>query len=306
MSKFLKIMAVLGALAVVAFVFMLFAVIGAVTQMAEGGSLIKEKRPHLTVLSIEGPIMGSGTWLESIQRIAADEACKGVLLRIDSPGGAVGASQEVLTAIQALKKKGLPVVVSQGNVAASGGYYISLAGDRIFANPGTLTGSIGVIMQFPEAEALLDKVGIDVYTVKSGDLKDVGNFARKPTPRDLEYLRGVIGDVYEQFLADILANRKVTRDALLKIADGRVITGREALAQGLVDTLGGFQEAKAWLAAKAGLEGEPVLVREPPEKSWVENLLESRFPSIPGGGALSKAAENLLPLGREGVYFLWK
>lgn len=306
MSKFLKIMAVLGALAVVAFVFMLFAVIGAVTQMAEGGSLIKEKRPHLTVLSIEGPIMGSGTWLESIQRIAADEACKGVLLRIDSPGGAVGASQEVLTAIQALKKKGLPVVVSQGNVAASGGYYISLAGDRIFANPGTLTGSIGVIMQFPEAEALLDKVGIDVYTVKSGDLKDVGNFARKPTPRDLEYLRGVIGDVYEQFLADILANRKVTRDALLKIADGRVITGREALAQGLVDTLGGFQEAKAWLAAKAGLEGEPVLVREPPEKSWVENLLEGRFPSIPGGGALSKAAENLLPLGREGVYFLWK
>lgn len=156
-------------------------------------------------------------------------------------------------------------------------------------------------MQFPEAGGLLDKVGIDVYTVKSGELKDVGNFARKPTPKDLEYLRGVIGDVYEQFLADILANRKVEREALVKIADGRILTGKEALANGLVDTLGGFHEAQDWLAHKAGLGKDPVTVREPPERTWVENLLESRFQ-----GVLSRTAESLLPLGRGGAYFLWK
>jgi protease IV len=301
MSKFMKTMAVLAAVALVGFLFLMFAVVGAFTSLAEGGSLVREKRDHLTVLHVDGPIMASDAWLESIHRIAEDKACKGVLVRVDSPGGAVGASQEILSALKGLKAKGLPVVVSQGNLAASGGYYVSLAGDRIFANPGTLTGSIGVIMQFPEARALLDKIGVDMYTVKSGDLKDVGNFARKPTPAELAYLRAVVDDVYGQFLDDIVANRKVDRDSLLKVADGRVLTGREALAHGLVDTLGGFREAKAWLAAKAGLTGEPVTVREPPEKGWVENLLESRF-----GGGLTRAAEGLLPLGRQGVYFLWK
>lgn len=303
MSKFMKTMAVLGAIALIAGIFLLLAIAGAVSALADrgGGSILKEKRPHITVLHVEGPIMSSDTYLESIHRIAQDAACKGVLVRIDSPGGAVGASQEILSALKGLKSRNLPVVVSQGNVAASGGYYVSLAGDRIFANAGTLTGSIGVIMQFPEARALLDKVGIDVYTVKSGTLKDVGNFARKPTSEDLEYLRSVIGDVYGQFLADILANRKVERDSLVRIADGRILTGREAKAHGLVDTLGGFQEAKTYLAKVAGITGEPVLVREPPERTWIENLLESRFP-----GSLSRVAENLLPLGGQGVYFLWK
>ncbi len=301
MSKFLKTMAVLAAAAAVGFIFLLVAIVGALSQMGQGGGLSREKRPHLTVLHVEGPIMASDALLESIRRISADKACKGLLVRVDSPGGAVGASQEVLSALLSLRAKGLPVAVSQGNLAASGGYYISLAGERIFANAGTLTGSIGVIMQFPEAGGLLDKVGIDVYTVKSGELKDVGNFARKPTPRDLEYLRGVIGDVYEQFLADILANRKVEREELVKIADGRILTGKEALANGLVDTLGGFHEAQDWLAQKAGLGKDPVMVREPPERSWVENLLESRFQ-----GVLSRTAESLLPLGRGGAYFLWK
>lgn len=301
MSKFMKTMTVLAIVAVIGFLFLMFAVVGAFSSLAEGGGLVKEKRDHLTVLHIDGPIMASDAWLESIHRIAGDKACKGLLVRVDSPGGAVGASQEILSALKGLKAGGLPVAVSQGNLAASGGYYVSLAGDRIFANPGTLTGSIGVIMQFPEARGLLDKIGVDMYTVKSGDLKDVGNFARKPTDWELAYLRSVIDDVYGQFLDDIVANRKVDRDSLLKVADGRILTGREALAHGLVDTLGGFREAKAWLAAKAGLAGEPVTVREPPEKGWVENLLESRF-----GGRLSRAAESLLPLGREGIYFLWK
>ena len=301
MSKFSKTMAVLAVLTVLLGLFVVLAVVGVVAQIAEGGSVLKEKRPHLTVLKIEGPIMGAETYLESIHRIGRDENCKGVLVRVESPGGAVGASQEILSALEGLKAKGLPLVVSQGNVAASGGYYVSLAGERIFANPGTLTGSIGVIMQFPEAKELLEKVGIDVYTVKSGDLKDVGNFARKPTQEDLKYLRTVIDDVYGQFVDDILANRPVERDSLMKVADGRILTGQDALAYGLVDTLGGFRDAQDYLAGKAGLAGDVVLVREPPEKTWVENLLESRSP-----GSLAQVAKDLLPLRREGAYYLWK
>lgn len=301
MSKFLKTMAILSVVAGILVILLLLAVVGVIGDLAEGGSVFKEKRPHITVLHVEGPIMASDTYLESIRRVQKDAACKGLLVRVDSPGGAVGASQEILSALKSLKVRGLPVVVSQGNLAASGGYYVSLAGDRIFANAGTLTGSIGVIMQFPEARGLLDKVGVDVYTVKSGELKDVGNFARKPTPADLKYLRDVVGDVHEQFLADILASRKLERDSLLPIADGRVLTGREALEHGLVDTLGGFHEAFAYLADKAGLGKDPLSVREPPEHSWMENLLESSLP-----GSLGRAARNLLPLSHEGVYFLWK
>lgn len=301
MSKFSKTMAVLAALTVLFGLFVVLAVAGVVAQLAEGGNVLKEKRPHLTVLRIEGPIMGSETYLESIHRIGRDAQCKGVLVRVESPGGAVGASQEILSALKGLREKGLPVVVSQGNVAASGGYYVSLAGERIFANAGTLTGSIGVIMQFPEAKELLEKVGIDVYTVKSGDLKDAGNFSRKPTPEELRYLRTVVQDVYGQFIDDILANRKVERDSLMKVADGRILTGRDALAYGLVDTLGGFRDARDYLAGKAGLEGDVILVREPPERTWLENLLESR-----GQGSLTRAAKEILPLRREGAYFLWR
>src|SRR5688500_3471070 len=143
MSKFMKTMTVLAIVAVIGFLFLMLAVVGAFTSLAEGGGLVREKRDHLTVLHIDGPIMASDTWLESIHRIAEDKACKGLLVRVDSPGGAVGASQEILSALKGLKEQragGLPVVVSQGNLAASGGYYVSLAGDRIFANPGTLTG----------------------------------------------------------------------------------------------------------------------------------------------------------------------
>src|SRR3954467_11289878 len=150
MSRFGKTMAVLGVVCLIAFFLFLGSVFSLFGKLADGGSLAKEKRAHITVLKIEGPIMSSETYMESIRRISEDENCKGLLLRIDSPGGAVGASQEIYSAVKTLKAKGLPVVVSQGNLAASGGYYISLAGDKIFSNGGTLTGSIGVILQFPE------------------------------------------------------------------------------------------------------------------------------------------------------------
>lgn len=304
MSRFAKVMAALSVLAVISFFFFMGSVASIFAHMADGAVGLNEKRPHLTELRLEGAIIESDRYLESIRRISEDKQCKGVLLRIDSPGGAVGASQEIYSAIKALKSKGLPIVVSQGNLAASGGYYVSLAGDRIFSNPGTLTGSIGVILQFPEAEKLMDKLGVKMNTVKSGSLKDVGNFSRPPTPEEIKYLQSVIDNTYGQFVDDILANRKITRSELLKIADGRIMTGKQAREYGLVDTLGGYREAEAYLAGVAKLEGEPVIVQEPPTKTWFENMMDSQSSS--DLGSLARAAQDWLPSVRQGTFFLWK
>jgi protease-4 len=303
MSRFAKILAVLSLIAFISVFFFLGSLFSLFGRLA-GGDGPKESRAHLTVLRIEGPILGSDTYLESIRRIAEDKACKGVLVRIDSPGGAVGASQEIHMALLGLKAKGLPVVVSQGNLAASGGYYISLAGDRIFSNPGTLTGSIGVILQFPEAERLLDKVGVKLNTVKSGALKDVGNFARSPTPEEMRYLQSVIDNTYGQFIDDVLKSRKIKRDELLRIADGRVMTGQQAYGYGLVDTLGGYREAERYLASVAKLEGEPVIVKEPPPHSRLEDLFGAKGEQSLGG--LLQTARDWLPEPRVGTYFLWR
>ena len=303
MSRFLKFMAVSAVLAIAAGLFFLGSMAGLFSRLSGNGVSLKEDRPHITVLKVEGPIFSSDQYMESIQRIAKDKSCKGLLLRVDSPGGAVGASQEILSALKSLKSGKLPIVVSQGNLAASGGYYVSLAGDRIFSNAGTLTGSIGVIIQFPEAVKLMDKVGVELVTVKSGALKDIGNFSRRSSPEEIRFLQSVIDNTYGQFLDDILSSRKMKREDLLKIADGRVLTGSQALDHGLVDTLGGYQEAKAYLAGLAGLEGEPIMVKEPPEKSWIVNMMESRYAGPQG--LLSQAAA-LLPLNREGMFFLWR
>jgi protease IV len=303
MSRFAKILVVLSLLGVIGFLFFfgsLFSLFGRIS----GGDGPKESRDHLTVLRIEGAIMSPDAYLESIRRIAEDKACKGLLVRIDSPGGAVGASQEIHTALQGLKAKGLPLVVSQGNLAASGGYYISLAGDRIFSNPGTLTGSIGVILQFPQADKLLDKVGVKLNTVKSGMLKDAGNFSRAPTAEEMRYLQSVIDNTYGQFIGDILKSRKIPKADLLRIADGRVMTGLQALGYGLVDTLGGYREAEKYLAGLAKLEGEPVLVKEPPERSRLEDFLGSKGQE--SLGPLLQTARGWLPEPRVGTYFLWR
>ena len=303
MSRFAKIMVALSLLAVIGFLFFFGSLFSLVGHFSDG-EIAKEARDHLTVLKIEGAIMSPDAYLESIRRIAEDKACKGLLLRVDSPGGAVGASQEIHTALLALKAKGLPLVVSQGNLAASGGYYVSLAGDRIFSNPGTLTGSIGVILQFPQADKLLDKVGVKLNTVKSGSLKDAGNFARPPTGDELRYLQGVIDNTYGQFIGDILKSRKIQKAELLRIADGRVMTGLQALGYGLVDTLGGYREAEAYLASLAKLEGEPVVVKEPPERSRLENFLGSKGQE--SLGSLLQTAGGWLPEPRVGTYFLWR
>ncbi|HLU69699.1 MAG TPA: signal peptide peptidase SppA [Fibrobacteria bacterium] len=291
-----RVMAVLLVLGAVFFFLMVSSIAGMLGRFATP----LPSGPYLLQLDITGPIYESETILSILRSVRDDEECKGVLVRVESPGGAVGSSQEIHASLNALRRDGMPLAVSLGNVAASGGYYVALAGERIFANPGTVTGSIGVIFQFPEVERLLDKAGVSLQTVKSGDLKDIGNPARKATPDEMTYLQTVIDDTYEQFLADVSAGRGLEVDSVRAHADGRIFTGRQALAAGLVDTLGGLDEARSWLITRAGVAEDIRWTREPRPRSRLEELL---YPEA--GESLAGLLNGLRRRMNPGTFFLW-
>lgn len=222
---------------------------------------------------IEDEIGSSLGVLEEIRKLREDGA-KGVILRVDSPGGSVAASQEIFEAVKDLRRDSIPVVVSMGNLAASGGLYCSLSAEKIFANPGTITGSIGVISQFPEAAELLKKLGIGMTTIKSGANKDLGNPFRKADSGQIKVMQAVIMDAYEQFVQAILDNRpKVKESELRPMADGRVMTGAMAHDLGIVDTLGTYDDAVAWIKSRAGLNSDAEVREARPPKPFLEGLL---------------------------------
>ncbi len=214
---------------------------------------------HLLVLELKGMIasggdesafakVGTAGWLNrQLRRAKKDNHVKGVLLRINSPGGTVATSQEIQQSVVAFRKAGKPIVVSMIDVAASGGYYVACAADKIVALPGTITGSIGVIMNLYNLEGAEHKLGIESNVVKSGKFKDIGSFSRPMTAEERELLQGIIADTYDQFVTAVSEGRHMDVAAVKKVADGRIISGRQALAAGLVDQLGGYEEAVASL-----------------------------------------------------------
>jgi len=183
-----------------------------------------------------------------------------IILRINSPGGAVGPTQEIYQEILKQRREGMVVVASMGSVAASGGYYIAVAADRIVANPGTITGSIGVIMAFPNVKKLMDKLGVSAEVVKSGKFKDTGSPLKELSQEERKYLQGVIDDVYQQFLEAVARGRNKDRNELKKIANGRIFSGRQAMKLGLVDQLGNLDDAIDQAAKLAKIEGEPKVI----------------------------------------------
>ena len=191
---------------------------------------------------------------------ADNSSIKAVVLHVNSPGGGVAISQEVYDAILRLRNE-KPVVTAMASVAASGGYLIACAADRIVANPGTLTGSIGVIMQYYTYYDLFDKVGLGTATIKSGELKDVGDPTRPMTKQEEMMLRSVVMDSYEQFVEVVANGRQMEKENVYPLADGSIFTGLQALNLGLVDTLGGLKEAVDLAADLAELDGEPQVVR---------------------------------------------
>lgn len=226
---------------------------------------------QIGVIEIRGPIMESKKMVEDLRRFAKEDNIKAIVVRIDSPGGAVAPSQEMFQAVQrAAEEK--PLVVSMGSTAASGGYYIAIGAPHIFANPGTVTGSIGVISQVFGVKGLLDTIDVQVHTLKTGPYKDTGSPFREFNEQDRRYFDGLIGDMYEQFVEDIAGAREMKVAEVRKVADGRVFSGRQAQKLKLVDELGSMRDAIEWVKKEADIEDDETLIY-PPEKN--KGLLSS-------------------------------
>ena len=243
------------------------------------------------VVEIEGIIVDGTAAVRELREHAENPSIKAVVLRVNSPGGVVAPTQEIFAAIQRARKAGKPVVATLGAVAASGGYYVATAADRIYANPGTLTGSIGVVMQMANIEGLLKKVGVEYVVVKAGSYKDVGNFARTMSPEERKMLQALLDDVYSQFVDAVAEGRGLERNEVLAFAEGRIYSGQQALALKMVDEMGGFEDAVEAAGKLANITGRPKLVY-PRKRFSFKDLLENRL-GLPGAGPLLPALSGI-------------
>ncbi len=256
-------------------------------------------RGKIGVVEIFGPIMQSDDVVAQIQKFAEDGSIKAIILRIDSPGGAVAPSQEIYDAVVKARRS-KKVVASMATLAASGGYYIAIGADKVFANPGTITGSIGVIMGFVDLRDLMKKVGVEANVVKSGEFKDIGANDRPFTAADRKVLQGVIDDVYAQFVSAVAKGRGMSEEKVKTLADGRIYSGHQAKELGLVDKLGGFDDAVDYTAKLVGIKGKPVLVKEKPKFGFIREIL---------GEKLSNNFDwfaNEATIHKPGIYYLWR
>ncbi len=240
-----------------------------------GPDLDMSGEDRVALVRVEGVILDAQQTVGDLKKYAESPTVKAIVLRIDSPGGGVVPSQEIYDAVKRIRSKNnKAVVASMGTVAASGGYYIAAATDKIMANPGTLTGSIGVIMELANFEGLLKKIGVESVVVKSGEHKDIGSPFRKMKEDDRLILQAVMDDVHSQFIEAVAEGRSLDVREVRTLADGRVFTGRQAKAVKLVDELGDLEDAVKLAAEMGGIEGEPKVV-EPRRRFSVRELLES-------------------------------
>lgn len=265
---------ILGVLAVlmVGFIALLFSII------KSGGNRTEEvtigSGGKIAVVELKGSITSSDEIVRQVKKYRENGSIKAILLRVDSPGGGVVASQEMYEEVRKTRDGGKPVVISMGSLAASGGYYVACGGSRLVANKGTLTGSIGVIAEFLQLQDALDKLGIGVKTIKSGKLKDSGSSTRRMTEEDQKYFQGLMDDVHRQFIHVVETERDISHEDAIALADGRVFTGEQAVLNGLVDTLGTYEDAVMITAELVGIEGEPAIVKERKRRSVFDSLFD--------------------------------
>jgi protease-4 len=243
----------------------------AVMSLAKNTNLPGSKA--IAIIEVEGPIYDSKPIVRQLKTYGKNPVIKGILLRIDSPGGGVAASQEIYSEVKTVKSKGKKIVVSMGAICASGGYYIACPADIIVANPGTLTGSIGVIMEFPIIDELMKKLGIRFEVIKSKEHKDIGSPFRPLTAKERELLNEMTLDIYDQFIDAVVENRKISPEKILPIADGRIFSGRQAQAYGLIDSLGTYEDAIKIIANFCNIKGEPQIIKERPRFAFFKYLL---------------------------------
>ena len=272
-----------GVLLVIAFLSVPIALALSRQDGVRGGGRIGA--PSVAIIELTGTIadasgdsgssrLGIRPILEHLARAREDRRISAVVLRVNSGGGSAAASQEIHRAILKVREAGKPVVISMGDVAASGAYYVSTAADRILANPATITGSIGVYFRYLDASGLADRYGVEFVTVKTGPHKDVGNPTQPLTDEQRAVLQSLVDNTLEQFIAAVVAGRGLSDEDVRQIADGRILTGEQAKNLGLVDDFGGLEDA-IWLAAElAGIEGEPNVIRLRNPVPWYARYLD--------------------------------
>ena len=255
-------------------IIILIVVIAVVFFLLIGRTLVQSASigDKVAVIDITGAISRTQTVIDQIHQYRDDQAVKAIVLRINSPGGSVAPVQEIHSELKKLEK---PIVASMGSTAASGGYYIAVIADEILANPGTLTGSIGVIMQFTKIKGLYEKIGLEQQVVKSGRFKDTGSPVRDLTDEERELLQATLDDVHNQFIDAVSEGRQehLTREEIVALADGRIFSGQQALEHKLVDQLGNLPDAIERAGELGGIEGKPKVVRTERKTSMLERLL---------------------------------
>jgi protease-4 len=234
---------------------------------------------HVSRLNVEGFIGDDRKVVEALDRVRKDPASRAVVVAIDSPGGSAGGGEALYAALDRVRQGGKPVVAVLRGTAASAGYMAAVASDRIFAREGTVTGSIGVLLQSFDASALLDRLGVRPEVLASGPLKAQPNPFQPLTPEGRDAVMRLITDLHDQFVAKVVAGRGLEEEAVRAVADGRILTGRQALERRLVDAIGGEPEARAWLATEKGVP-ENLPVREVRTRNTAERLLGSVFQGV--------------------------
>jgi len=248
---------------------------------------------QIAIVEISGMITGSEDAVRQLMAYMEDDNVKGIVLRIDSPGGSVAPSQEIYRAVQKVRENNKRVYASLGSLSASGGYYIAAAADTIVANPGTLTGSIGAIMAFSNMEELMSKVGMKPEVVKSGPYKDIGSFSRTMSKEERALLQNVVNDVHQQFIGAVAEGRNLPVGVVAKLADGRIYTGRQALDLKLVDRLGSLEDTVELLTGDLGLVEKPAIVQEREPVNVLDWLLNSKMPDSLRAGLLKPSFPSL-------------
>jgi len=269
--------------------------------VALGSALVPDrwKSPsgEIALVHVHGMLMDSRDIVQQLSDHRYNPQVRGIVLRIDSPGGAVAPAQEIYNEIMKLRANHKTVYASMGTVAASGGYYIACAADYVLANPGTLTGSISAVMAFNNIEELTKKVGVKASVIKSGKFKDVGSPLRTMSPEEQKLLQNVVDDVHQQFVQAIVKGRNLPVANVHKIADGRIMTGQQALELKLVDEMGGLEKTIELLAKKIGVEGRPKVIEQKEKIPFLDWLLQ---------GSLSRGlAQTLMPSPSPRLQYLW-
>lgn len=268
------------------FAVLLLFVIGGLALLfsPDDGNILEDTfaKNKIALVRIEGVIMDGRKVIKQIKESAENDSIQAIVVRIVSPGGVVGPSQEIHDEIIKAKKK-KPVVASFGSMSASGGYYVGVACDKIVANPGTITGSIGVIMAFNTTYELMEKIGVGTVVIKSGKFKDSGSPHRTLTEEERKLFQDFINSVHDQFTNAVAKGRKMDIEKVRKLSDGRIYTGAQAKENGLVDQLGTLSDAVDLAAKLAGIDGKPHVIETKKHDSFFEALFDDEFDvRIPG------------------------